>query len=353
MSHKDLDKEEFSESIVNWYHQYGRKNLPWQINKTPYKVWVSEIMLQQTQVATVIPYFERFMGRFPTVKALAESNQDEVLHHWTGLGYYARGRNLHKAAKEIVAKYQGDLPATSVELQSLPGIGRSTAGAILSLASGISEPILDGNVKRVFARCFAVPGWPGTTSVQNVLWQIAEYLMPKESPTQYNQALMDIGSSICKRTNPECKVCPLVNVCKAFSQGNPKDYPGKKPKKEKPVKQTKMILIKSGRHIWMEKRPQQGLWGGLWSFPQLQEQDDIQQLLDSMNVEELQYYVLEEFRHTFSHFHLDIAPIVVEVNEVEQYSVKEPNGVWYTLDNPPELGLSAAAKLLLDKVENY
>ena len=220
----------FSNRIVDWYDIYGRKTLPWQLNKTPYKVWVSEIMLQQTQVTTVIPYFEKFMASFPDVIALANAQQDEVLHHWTGLGYYARARNLHKAAQAIRDKHQGQFPTNFIDVIALPGIGRSTAGAILSLSLGQQFAILDGNVKRVLARHGAIAGWPGKKNVENQLWDLAEQLSPKQDIQKYNQAMMDIGAAICTRSKPKCEDCPVNVDCKAQMQGQQTEFPGKKPK---------------------------------------------------------------------------------------------------------------------------
>ena len=220
-----MTQQYFSDAVLLWYEQHGRKHLPWQQQINPYRVWVSEIMLQQTQVSTVIPYFERFMQRFPDVHSLATSAQDEVLHLWTGLGYYARGRNLHACAKVIVSEYRGEFPRSVEQLATLPGIGRSTAAAIASISMGIHAPILDGNVKRVLTRCFAVSGWPGDGQVQKRLWSLAEELTPNHSSRQYTQAMMDLGATLCTRSKPACGICPLQPQCLGLKTGNPAQFP--------------------------------------------------------------------------------------------------------------------------------
>ena len=217
----------FSNQLVSWYQQHGRKTLPWQLEKTPYKTWLSEIMLQQTQVATVIPYFECFLARFNDVEALAAAELDEVLHLWTGLGYYARARNLHKAAKVIVTQHRGQFPLGFEQVLALPGIGRSTAGAVLSLALGQHYPILDGNCKRVLARFAAVPGWPGDKATEQTLWQLAEQITPKQTVAQFNQAMMDLGATICTPRTPACGICPLRDLCAGFASGTPETLPVK------------------------------------------------------------------------------------------------------------------------------
>lgn len=226
-----MEAKSFSPLVLDWYQRYGRKTLPWQIAKTPYKVWLSEVMLQQTQVATVIPYFERFMERFPTVSNLAAAPLDEVLHLWTGLGYYARARNLHKAAQTIVSQHSGVFPTTFDEILALPGIGRSTAGAVLSLALNQHYPILDGNVKRVLARCYAVDGWPGEKKTENKLWAISEDVTPAEGVAQFNQAMMDLGAMVCTRSKPKCELCPVKSGCEAYAHHSWAKYPGKNPRR--------------------------------------------------------------------------------------------------------------------------
>ncbi|NNF17171.1 MAG: A/G-specific adenine glycosylase, partial [Gammaproteobacteria bacterium] len=247
-----------SARLLSWFASHGRHNLPWQQDPAPYRVWVSEIMLQQTQVATVIPYYQKFMQRFPGIDDLAAAPLDHVLHHWSGLGYYARARNLHKAAQQIVAQHGGKFPSTPEDLIGLPGIGRSTAGAILSLALNTRAPILDGNVKRVLARHFAVPGWPGKAAVQHALWELAEAHTPAQQFADYTQGIMDLGASVCTRTRPRCDVCPLQATCEAHRHGTELDYPGRKPKKIKPVRECKMLLCLHDQHLLLQQRPPTG-----------------------------------------------------------------------------------------------
>ncbi|WP_413477457.1 A/G-specific adenine glycosylase [Vibrio hibernica] len=344
----------FSQAILQWYENYGRKTLPWQIDKTAYKVWLSEIMLQQTQVTTVIPYFSRFLERFPTVKDLAHAHQDEVLHLWTGLGYYARARNLHKAAQIVVQQHQGEFPLNIEQMNALPGIGRSTAAAILSSVYKQPHAILDGNVKRTLARCFAIEGWPGQKIVENQLWEIAEQNTPKLDVDKYNQAMMDMGAIVCTRSKPKCDLCPIEHLCLAEKQNRQLDFPGKKPKKEKPVKETWFIMLHYQGSVWLEQRPQSGIWGGLYCFPQhetdaIEHQLDHRAITDSM-IKDKQ--VLTAFRHTFSHYHLDITPILVNLTREPSLVMEDKQGLWYNLsqqnDAPTqEIGLAAPVKQLL------
>lgn len=341
----------FSHRVVEWYHQHGRKTLPWQQNKTAYSVWVSEIMLQQTQVKTVIPFFQRFMSSFPTVTALAEASQDSVLHHWTGLGYYARARNLHAAAKHICDHHGGVFPIQIDDVIALPGVGRSTAGAILSSVYGQHHAILDGNVKRVLARHQAVAGWPGKTAVTQQLWQIAEAYTPDSSVTEYNQAMMDIGATVCSRSKPHCDFCPVQIDCVAYAQGQQTDYPGKKPKKTIPVRQTVMLLPVFSQQVMMYQRPPSGIWGGLWSFYEVESIDAVNTWCKEQGFCAGNMQKLQAFRHTFSHFHLDIEAVVIEVKEEQLRRLSDNQDMWYDLATPPELGLSAPAKVLLTHLQ--
>ena len=340
----------FAKAILNWYDAYGRKELPWQHNKTAYSVWLSEIMLQQTQVATVIPYYQRFLERFPTVTDLAEAEQDEVLHLWTGLGYYARARNLHKAAQVVAKQYAGEFPTDIEQMNALPGIGRSTAAAILSSVHKQPHAILDGNVKRTLARAFAVEGWPGQKAVENKLWTIAQTHTPDHDVDKYNQAMMDMGAMVCTRSKPKCTLCPIQSMCVAYKQGNPLDYPGKKPKKDKPVKETWFIMLHHDNQVWLEQRPQSGIWGGLFAFPENTDADITQQLenrgISSSIV--TQRKTLIAFRHTFSHYHLDITPILVDVSQQPHVIMEGSKGLWYNLSQPEQVGLAAPVKQLLE-----
>ena len=236
---------DFQHAVLDWYQHQGRKDLPWQNPITPYRVWISEIMLQQTQVSTVIPYFERFMASFPTVADLAKASVDEVLHHWTGLGYYARARNLHKTAQLISFEMNQQFPDTVEELSQLPGIGRSTAGAIRSIGFKQPAAILDGNVKRVLARYAAIDGWPGKTAVHNQLWDVAELYSPDQHTQEYTQAMMDLGALLCTKKSPDCGSCPIARGCKAKAEGNQALYPGKKPKKLTPVRESIFLMLRN------------------------------------------------------------------------------------------------------------
>jgi A/G-specific adenine glycosylase len=349
-----LDKNRaFSRQLLRWFERHGRKDLPWQREPTPYRVWVSEIMLQQTRVSTVIPYFQRFMSRFPYLAGLAAAPEDEVLHHWSGLGYYARARNLHRAAKQVRDKHGGRFPEDFDAVQALPGIGRSTAGAVLSLALGQSHPILDGNVKRVLARCFAVEGWPGQVGVLKHLWRLAEELLPDQRVAEYNQALMDLGAGICTRRNPDCENCPFAGICLALQQGTPERYPAPKPKKSLPVKSVQMLMLRNGSGgLLLEKRPPQGVWGGLWSLPECpREGDPISWCVERLGKRGRHLESWPIRRHTFTHFHLDITPVEIALEGADLSVMDGDRVVWYNLDDPDPLGLAAPVKRLIGELQ--
>ncbi len=342
----------FATAILKWYDAYGRKELPWQQNKTAYTVWLSEIMLQQTQVATVIPYYQRFLERFPTVIDLANAEQDEVLHLWTGLGYYARARNLHKAAQIVAEQYGGEFPLSIEEMNSLPGIGRSTAAAVLSSVHKLPHAILDGNVKRTLARSFAVEGWPGQKKVENQLWEHAEAHTPKKDVDKYNQAMMDMGAMVCTRSKPKCTLCPIENMCEAKKLDRQLDFPGKKPKKEKPVKETWFVILYHDNQVWLEQRPQSGIWGGLFCFPQ-NENAEIEHQLDLRSIKDTETDSIKAmiaFRHTFSHYHLDITPVLVKLDKQPDLIMEGTKGLWYNLSKPEEIGLAAPVKQLIESL---
>ncbi|NMP16451.1 A/G-specific adenine glycosylase [Thalassotalea sp. Y01] len=343
----------FSDKVLGWYDEQGRKDLPWQQDKTPYRVWISEIMLQQTQVATVIPYYTRFMKSFPDIIALANADEDSVLHHWTGLGYYARARNLHKAAKTIRDDYQGQFPTDIEQVIALPGIGKSTAGAILSLSLGQHHPILDGNVKRVLARYNMVAGYPGLASFEKQLWQVSEDVTPIQRVDNFNQAMMDLGAMVCTRSKPACVVCPLKQKCQGFYHEQQQNFPGKKPKKDKPVKSTVMLLLKNQDELLMYKRPSSGIWGGLFSFYEVDNAAGINDKLDELGLLPIDKQTLNEFRHTFSHFHLDIKPVLVEVEvNPSNANINENNSqLWYHLRQPMSVGLAAPSKVLIESLQ--
>lgn len=341
----------FQRTVLAWYDQHGRKDLPWQQDISAYRVWVSEIMLQQTQVSTVIPYFERFMKRFPTVQKLARAPQDEVLHLWTGLGYYARARNLHRAAQIVATEHRGKFPADVDALSALPGIGRSTAGAIASISMEVRAPILDGNVKRVLARFHAIDGWPGEKPVENRLWDIAEKYTPTNRLRDYTQVMMDLGATLCTRSKPRCEECPLARQCAAFQAGEVSRYPGKKPSKATPVRQTVMLLLENEHgQILLEQRPPTGLWGGLWCLPEVSEPSLLKAALAERGLSAGRTISLPDFRHTFSHFHLDISPLRIKVKAAGR-NVREPaRQRWVHHNSPGELGLAAPIKKLLESL---
>ena len=347
----DLKKQQsawFSNQVVDWYHLYGRKTLPWQLAKTPYKVWVSEVMLQQTQVVTVIPYFEKFMQSFPDIIALANADEDQVLHNWTGLGYYARARNLHKTAKIVRDKYQGQFPSSLEEVMDLPGIGRSTAGAVLSLSLGQHHPILDGNVKRVLARFFMVEGWYGVKKVENQLWHLSEQLTPKNNVTEFNQAMMDLGASLCSRSRFDCEACPLKTQCGAFNAGMVKEFPHSKPKKAVPKKSCHQLIIKHDDKVLMEKRPSSGIWGGLFGFFEFNEHSELDTFLAQQGLKS-ELEMLAPFTHVFSHFELTINPHILKVQQIPDV-VNDKQLIWYPLDQSIEVGLAAPTKKLVKQM---
>ena len=340
----------FSNQVLNWYDIYGRKHLPWQQQVTPYRVWVSEIMLQQTQVATVIPYYERFMTSFADVQTLAAAPVDDVLHHWTGLGYYARARNLHKAAKQIVEDHNGKFPQTLEQVIALPGIGRSTAGAVLSLACAQRHAILDGNVKRVLARYYAIEGWSGQKKVENTLWSLAEQNLPSERCQHYTQAMMDLGAMVCTRSRPKCDACPLQSECLAYAQGRQADFPGKKPKKDKPVKNTNLVALLVAGQIYLIQRPLSGLWGGLYGF--IESQQSVEQVAKEYGLTNFNQHTLTSFRHTFSHFHLDITPVLLIAQQQNVMNVAEELPArWFPLHEPIEVGLAAPTKKIIEQIQ--
>ncbi|TMO78366.1 A/G-specific adenine glycosylase [Pseudoalteromonas sp. S3776] len=349
----DLNKQQsdkFANRVVDWYHLYGRKTLPWQLAKTPYKVWVSEVMLQQTQVVTVIPYFEKFMASFPDIVTLANADEDLVLHHWTGLGYYARARNLHKTAKIVRDKYQGKFPTTLDEVMDLPGIGRSTAGAVLSLSLGQHHPILDGNVKRVLARYFMIEGWYGVKKVENQLWHLSTQLTPKNNVTEFNQAMMDLGASLCSRSRFDCQACPLNSDCGAFNAGKVKEFPHSKPKKVVPKKSCHQLIIQHDEKVLMEKRPSSGIWGGLFGFFEFNEYSEMVLFLNQQGLK-TELEELTPFTHVFSHFELTINPYVLNIDSVPDV-VNDKQLVWYPLDQSIEVGLAAPTKKLVKQMSS-
>lgn len=338
-----------AQHLLAWFENHGRKTLPWQQLRSPYRVWVSEIMLQQTQVTTCIAYFERFTLHFPDVQSLAQAPLDAVLHLWSGLGYYARARNLHRAAGIIVHDFGGEFPLSSEILQQLPGIGRSTAGAILALSMNQRQPILDGNVKRVLTRFHAIEGWPGNREVEATLWQLAESHTPETEVAAYTQAIMDLGATLCTRSNPACPRCPLQLNCQAFQNARPTDFPTKKPKKTLPTRHTFMLLLRNQEaEVLLLKRPPTGIWGGLWGLPECIDKQTA--LAFAARYGEVKTVSeLASLRHTFSHFHLDITPICLELTH-QPNCVMEPGlSLWYNSSSPAKVGLAAPVKTLLSR----
>jgi A/G-specific adenine glycosylase len=349
-----LEESQFAALLLRWFDLHGRTQLPWQENPTPYRVWVSEVMLQQTQVATAAPYFERFMNRFPDVRTLSEAPLDEVLHLWTGLGYYARARNLHKSAQRVVQQLGGQMPEEFEALHALPGIGRSTAGAILALGLGQRHPILDGNVKRVLARVYGIEGDPGAAQTLTILWRQSDLCTPADRVGAYTQAIMDLGATICTRARPDCARCPMQGRCFAASAGRQDDYPARRKKRLRPARAAVLLLAESQHEgasvVLIERRPASGIWGGLWSPPHFPDEPAAldwcrQQFGESQRVAE----ELEPIDHAFTHFDLHLKLLRVRV--VQRDGVREPDDrLWYQLKTPPRVGLPQPIRQLFTRM---
>ena len=342
----------FARRLLAWYDEHGRHDLPWQRVATPYAIWVSEIMLQQTQVATMIPYFERFVARFPAVADLAAATRDEVLAHWAGLGYYARARNLHAAAEILVAKYDGELPVSLTELMALPGIGRSTAGAILALAFGRRQAILDGNVKRVLARYHAVDGWPGRTQVHKNLWALAQRHTPRERVAHYTQAVMDLGAIVCTRSKPSCGACPVKRGCAARLAGIQAELPTRKPRTRRRQRSVSVLLVQDPEHrVLLERRPETGIWGGLYSLPELSEDDDVYRWCDRyLSTGVLSREPLAPIDHAFTHFDLRLEPVALKLQGVPRRVMDDGEWLWYKPAQELEVGVAAPIATLLSSL---
>lgn len=343
-----MQASDFQQAVLNWFEGHGRKDLPWQQNPTPYRVWISEIMLQQTQVAAVIPYFHKFIAAFPEVDCLARAPLDEVLRLWAGLGYYARARNLHQAAQLIAAR--GSFPDTLQSLCAMPGIGRSTAGAILSIAFKIGAPILDGNVKRVLSRFHAVGGWPGDPKVNAELWQISQRYTPEMHAGEYTQAMMDLGATVCTRTQPLCGHCPLAAACLARIENHTAELPAPKPRQKLPLRRCVFLLaVNRDREVLLERRPASGIWGGLWSLPQFGDSaaalDWCGEKIGAVSASRQ----LSERRHSFSHYHLDYAPLLAFIDNPRNNVMEASRPVWYKAHDTATLGLPAPVKRLLEQ----
>jgi A/G-specific adenine glycosylase len=334
-------------NLLSWSSRHGRKHLPWQLDPTPYRVWVSEIMLQQTQVSTVIPYFERFMRRFPDLGALADAAIDEVLHLWSGLGYYARARNLHRAAQTIRDQHGGEFPVDIEAVTALPGIGRSTAGAILSLALGQRHAILDGNVKRVLSRYFLIEGRPSDKRVENELWRLAESATPPERSAEYTQAIMDLGATLCVRSRPLCVACPLQPECAAHRAGRQHEIPHPKARSSRKLRSVWVVLACSeDGHILLEHRPPSGIWGGLWGLPEFPTcavaRHWCEERFQNPNTQ-----AWPAIRHSFTHFDLDLNPLIVKVRERDRAVRDDGEKLWYHPTHPAKVGLPAPIKEII------
>jgi A/G-specific adenine glycosylase len=344
-----MTPEAFQAAVLAWFDRHGRKELPWQIDPTPYTVWVSEIMLQQTRVTTVIPYFRRFTQQLPELKSLAEAPLETVLGLWSGLGYYARARNLHRTARIVVEKHGGELPADPELLSALPGIGRSTANAILSMGFHQRAAILDGNVKRVLSRFLAIEGWSGDTRVGRELWRHSERFTPARRVAQYTQAMMDLGATVCTRHRPTCPACPLEAACAARASGRVAAIPAPRPAKAIPVRHCYLLVIvnKQGE-VYLEKRPPAGIWGGLWTFP---EYTTPEALIEGCQKRRLADFTLEwlpQRRHTFSHFHLDYTPVLARADLDGTCVMEHREAMWYGLEQAHPHGLPAPIRRLLE-----
>ena len=338
-------------ALLAWHAREGRHHLPWQSEPTPYRVWVSEIMLQQTQVATVIPYYQRFVARFPDVHALADAPVDEVLHLWSGLGYYARARNLHRAAVRVRAEHQGELPANFAALAELPGIGRSTAGAILALSRGERFPILDGNARRVLARYFGVPREPGERTPTRRLWELAERCTPHSEVGPYTQAIMDLGATVCVRRKPLCALCPLASGCFARRTGRQHELPA--PRRARTRQRRRVFMVLAARPdggVLLERRPESGVWGGLWSPPEFATATAAAAFIRAtLGATAPAPQTLSPVEHAFTHFDLVITPLLVRCSG-PSVVMEEGGSLWYTMRAPARIGLPAPITALLARL---
>ncbi|MGC2047444.1 MAG: A/G-specific adenine glycosylase [Gallionella sp.] len=341
----------FSSRLIAWQRTHGRHELPWQ-GASAYHVWLSEIMLQQTQVATVIPYFQRFIASFPTIAALAAASEEQVLTHWSGLGYYARGRNLRRTAQIIAGQHGGEFPRQFEQILKLPGIGRSTAAAICALAHHERRAILDGNVKRVLARYSGIEGWAGNKEVEMRLWKKAEELLPQRDIARYIQAQMDLGATLCTRSRPECGECPVNTDCVAFQSGRVSELPTPRPRKAVPERHSTFLLFMSGRDILLEKRAPQGIWGGLWCPPQLEEgQGDETDYVRRSGIVVSERRTLAGFNHTFTHFKLNITPVLLRVENKPQ-RVQQPGSMWIDMEDALQGAIPTPVRKMLKSINS-
>jgi len=343
-------KKSFASRIIHWQLHHGRHTLPWQGTRDPYRIWLSEIMLQQTQVATVIPYFERFVARFPDLPALAAALEDDVLALWSGLGYYSRARNLHAAARAVMTRHGGIFPARPNIIAQLPGVGRSTAAAIAALAFSQRGAILDGNVKRVLTRHGGIAGWSGDKKVESALWTLAESLLPDTAIETYTQGMMDLGALVCTRSQPNCAVCPLHADCVAHTQDRVHELPTPRPKKTLPEKQVQMLLLLDRGELMLEKRPSQGIWGGLWSLPELPpDVDAASHCRERFGFTALAQQALPQFTHSFTHFKLHIQPVQLQLAPRPD---TPPGQIWLPLADALDAALPAPVRTLVRQLDN-
>jgi A/G-specific adenine glycosylase len=337
-------------ALLTWHAREGRHDLPWQHDRTPYRVWVSEVMLQQTQVATVIPYYERFIKHFPDANALARSPVDEVLHLWSGLGYYARARNLHRAALRILSEHGGEFPASFAAIAALPGIGRSTAGAILALSQGARFPILDGNARRVLARCFGVAGARTDRAADQRLWELAERCTPQERVADYSQAIMDLGATVCVRRRPLCARCPLASRCFARRTGRQHELPVARRRTARPARRVFMVLaLAESGGVLLERRPEGGVWGGLWCPPEFTTATAAAAFARNSLGAAVAPQPLAALKHAFTHFDLTITPLLVRCASASAV-MEEGAGLWYKIREPVRIGLPAPVSALLSRL---
>lgn len=345
--------ETFSEQLLAWFDEHGRHDLPWQHPRTPYRVWLAEIMLQQTQVATVIPYYQRFLEHFPDLPSLAEAPTDSVLAQWAGLGYYSRARNLHRAAQICSSEHAGTLPADQEQLEALPGIGRSTAAAIRAQAYAQRAAILDGNVKRVLARYHGIDQWPGLSKVHQALWVVAEKHTPYERITDYTQAIMDLGASVCRRSRPTCELCPLSKGCRARIESKQAEWPARAPRKVRPIRHAVLLwaIDSSGRSLF-QRRPPTGIWGGLWSLPEIPadsaaqaEAVDARPWCEKSGLRINQIEPLTSFHHDFSHYRVHLYPLRLQVEDIG--SLADSDSRWCDATELAKIGLPAPIQKLI------
>lgn len=338
--------------LLAWYHQCGRHDLPWKVNPTPYRVWLSEIMLQQTQVATVLAYFPRFTARFPDLETLAAANEDAVLAAWTGLGYYRRARNLLRAARHVADEYDGKFPDDHEALEALPGIGRSTAGAILALAFNKRATILDGNVKRVLSRIHGITAWPGKRDVEQQLWRLAEAHTPSTDVASYTQAIMDLGATLCKRREPICQDCPLSELCDARRLGIVDRIPAPAPRKPSPERSASMLVAEAATgHILLERRSEPGVWGGLWCFPEYPESEDPEAA--ALNLAGRPESIMPaplQMRHQFTHYRLNLTLRHVRIADRAPLDVHDRDLDWFAPEELLTVGLAAPVVRFLDSI---